>query len=401
MRKNNILQNKLKFPKSIFIHYLPNGISFLRVRLCNLDPKPGPSFNNNERATINELSNRNNNKLQKFRTATIFKFEPHGTGLSFTLEVPALYDIHTQMLLLWKQTLQNLAKTCKWTELQLSTVLKNSISPLLGNIIDKASTSDQIFKIINSQIYDSSNLNSRYNKLKRTTQTDFITIDEYYNQVYRIHHEFAQTTGQSEQEATNRTNESYYTNLHYIPKLEMERQGVSNIGQIYQRVQKIKKMLLEQLNEIRQGLNIDSRDDRTAKISDKNQEKYCRYHMTKSHSSEECRAIKKSSKRNQESRKEKNNMIIESYKALTPLAIPITLNEKSISALLDTGASGNSISSQMVKELNIKKQGKASKTMVTLGDGSVSEINQCCEIEFQIQKLKLTRYRDKFDILPS
>lgn len=72
-------------------------------------------------------------------------------------------------------------------------------------------------------------------------------IDEYYKEINKIHQEISQTTGQSDHEATARTNESFYTNLHYATKLEMEKQGVTGIAHKYTVIQKIQKMLLEQL----------------------------------------------------------------------------------------------------------------------------------------------------------
>lgn len=85
-----------------------------------------------------------------------FEYIPHGPGLSFTLKVSDLDDIHKKDLLRCKRPLSNLPKTRQWSELQLFTVLKNSISPLYWNYIDNSHDLHEIFRIIFSKVYDSS-----------------------------------------------------------------------------------------------------------------------------------------------------------------------------------------------------------------------------------------------------
>lgn len=60
---------------------------------------------------IGDTTIQRSNKVQKFRTTTALRTEPKDTGLSFQFEVPALDDIHSQDIILWKQILQNLVIT--------------------------------------------------------------------------------------------------------------------------------------------------------------------------------------------------------------------------------------------------------------------------------------------------
>ena len=81
--------SKLSFSISIFVHYLRDGISCLLQRLGNLNPKLDSSFNS-DRKKIVKTGQSISGKIQKFRAATTFQYQPQDVGLSFTFEVPAL-----------------------------------------------------------------------------------------------------------------------------------------------------------------------------------------------------------------------------------------------------------------------------------------------------------------------
>lgn len=111
--------------------------------------------------------------------------------------------------------------------------LKNPIWPTLWDIIEDCGTSEQIYTKIFLHVYASTNLNSLYNKLRSTVQTEFFTIEEYFREIRHLGLEIAKTIGQNELISKQRVIESFYSNLHYVTKLEIEKQGISNGEQIY------------------------------------------------------------------------------------------------------------------------------------------------------------------------
>lgn len=104
-----------------------------------------------------------------------------------------------------------------------------------------------------------------------------------FEEIIQIHKEKAYTTGKNDSEALSRPNESFYTNLHYATNLEMEKQGVADGDKTFERIKKVEEMLFEQLNIIK--INSKNQKDHT-------NNKYCHYHCKKTHSSEECKALK-------------------------------------------------------------------------------------------------------------
>lgn len=117
-------------------------------------------------------------------------------------------------------------------------------------------------------------MNSLYNKLERTSHTDFYTIEEYLGEIPQIHKEITYTTGQFEPEAISRANESFYTNIHYATKLEMEKEGITDAQLNFKCIRRIEKLFLGQLNNIRNNMRTHIVTPKTQDNNHKN-DKYC------------------------------------------------------------------------------------------------------------------------------
>ena len=175
---------KSSFTKSIFVHYLQDGTCALKQRLRNLNLKRVLLIDS---VTTKEFGEKIlSKKSTNFRIATSFRFEPANLGLSFNYEIPELNDLHTQNLIVWKERMTNLATTCNWTEQQFTIILKNSINPSLWKLINEIDSSTRIFQTLFAQIYNSSTVNTLYNKLQCTTQTDYEKNSEYKEIITRI-----------------------------------------------------------------------------------------------------------------------------------------------------------------------------------------------------------------------
>lgn len=148
-------------------------------------------------------------RSKEFRTATTYKYEPQNTGMSFSYEISALDNLKTQNVIHWHQIIKSLSITCNWTENQLFTVLKGTISPLILSSMPAADFSDKVYKNILAKVYDASNLNSLYEELKRTVQMDLTLIGDYYQEVTRINQELSYTSGLYESETLQRAHEVF------------------------------------------------------------------------------------------------------------------------------------------------------------------------------------------------
>lgn len=157
-------------------------------------------------------------------------------------------------------------------------------------------------------------------------------------------------------------------------------------------------MLFEQLKEIQDSLETSKLHHRSTNQIEKKYDKYCKYHMTKSHSTEKCRAL---SKKKKDKKKPTNHMIQEVSHPTNPLTIPISVQCSSLTALIDTGASGNYISDKIAKDIDIQVQQTPKPSCVTLDDASTTTIKQMCNVKFNIENLQSTSYENSFDVLQS
>lgn len=92
----------------------------------------------------------------------------------------------------------------------------------------------------------------------------------------------------------------------------MERLGITSSEEIYQRITKVEKILFEQINILKD--NTPDQYKKFSKASDqKKLDKYCHYHMTRTHSSEECKVLERKNQREKGTKnsKEKTFMIQE------------------------------------------------------------------------------------------
>ena len=390
-------RNKLPFPKSLFVHYLQSGIPSLRERLSNLDPKQD-SFGDRQN-NMATREGRITTKSTTFRTATSFNVTSQETGFQFRFDIPALDDIEQQDIITWKETILNLSKTCTWNEIQLFTVLKNSISPKYWNIIKNSQTSECIFKAIFAHVFDPSTLNPLYNKLNRTVQTDFETIKDYYKEIHQIHTEIGYARGDDEEKIIVRTHESFYTNLHYITKLEMQRQGIEKAKDIFDRIQKVEEMIFEQLNHLKFHYGNYNEQNHTDRRT--NDQKFCHYHMTRTHNSEECKALKRNKDQRKPKHNDKNNLIQETTHPVEPLNTTIYIRNKKVTAILDTGASGNYLSKNTAEKLGIPLKKLDPYKTVILGNGTPCQLEYEATADVQIQNCLYATFKAKFEIINS
>lgn len=153
---------------------------------------------------------------------------------------------------------------------------------------------------------------------------------------------------------------------------------------------------MEHLNLLGNNLPTQSRDISSNKVQRKS-DKFCRYHITRTHSSEECKALKRKEK-DRPDKEEKTFMIQEASQQLKPLSIPISLHGNRYLALLDTGASGNFISQEIVKKF--KTKGEKSKE-VTLTDGKIATKHGTAILNLTINGLTRTEFKVPFEFFKS
>lgn len=121
----------------------------------------------------------------------------------------------------------------------------------------------------------------------------------------------SQTTGETEEMVVNRCKEGFFTNLHYITKLEVENQGLRDVDDINQRIKSVENMLFKQIEMINDNVkNFENKNENSFTNTNK-KDKCSHFHITKTHSLDECNALRR------KNRKESNQKINHTKKKIT------------------------------------------------------------------------------------
>lgn len=128
---------------------------------------------------------------QKNPKATNLSADPYAKAMIYTLKTPALDNIEFQDVIAYKDTIINLFKICRLNEVQLFSLLENTISPSLWSIIKSSETPVEIFKKLITHSFDSKVVNLLFDKLHYIVQTDFERIEDYFCSIKQVHEEIA------------------------------------------------------------------------------------------------------------------------------------------------------------------------------------------------------------------
>ncbi|KAG0442787.1 hypothetical protein DMUE_0009 [Dictyocoela muelleri] len=127
--------------------------------------------------------------------------------------------------------------------------------------------------------------------------------------------------------------------------------------------------------------------------------KYCNVHKTYSHDDTECRAQLKDKKNNSWDNKSKNYIMNEPRPQAKTIKIPITINNQTINAILDTGSDKNYLTSKITKSLSLNPTHMEREDIVEIADGTKIKINREIDFTFYIYDKENIKYSSKFHII--
>ncbi|KAG0441354.1 Transposon Tf2-6 polyprotein [Dictyocoela muelleri] len=128
--------------------------------------------------------------------------------------------------------------------------------------------------------------------------------------------------------------------------------------------------------------------------------KYCNFHKTRSHSNEECRVNKKKSKNENNENNNKSYALREPINTPKIIEIPIKIDNKSFTSMVDTGSVENFIPEKIASEQKLEQKDLENEKTVEVANGSLVKIKKYCDVKFQIMNDENIFYKSKFMILP-
>ncbi|KAG0423887.1 hypothetical protein DMUE_6122, partial [Dictyocoela muelleri] len=107
------------------------------------------------------------------------------------------------------------------------------------------------------------------------------------------------------------------------------------------------------LKYTRKSYNSDVINDKRQSIQRLNK-KFCHVHKTTTHNDNECRIHNKRKNNNKDKSEEKKFLMNEPQPKPTTIKIPISIGNKPIEAILDTGSNHNYLTANIVQSLDLK-----------------------------------------------
>ncbi|KAG0436055.1 Retrovirus-related Pol polyprotein from transposon [Dictyocoela muelleri] len=124
--------------------------------------------------------------------------------------------------------------------------------------------------------------------------------------------------------------------------------------------------------------------------------KYCRFHKSNSHSTEECRMNRGKS---QKKSNEKTFAIKEPMPEPATIEIPFSIHNIKFTALIDTGSVENYLPEHIARELKLEIRRKCPARKIEIADGTLIEVNLDTKAEFQLFGDERIKYISNFNLL--
>ncbi|KAG0428810.1 hypothetical protein DMUE_5796 [Dictyocoela muelleri] len=117
-----------------------------------------------------------------------------------------------------------------------------------------------------------------------------------------------------------------------------------------------------------------------------NQNKFCKFHNSKTHNISECRSYKKknASKENQDNSNTKSFTISEPRPKPSTIEIPMKIFNNNYKALVDTGSVENYLPENILNDEQIKTYELNPKIITEVANGSRVEINRFTNLKFNL-----------------
>ncbi|KAG0435534.1 hypothetical protein DMUE_4686 [Dictyocoela muelleri] len=191
-------------------------------------------------------------------------------------------------------------------------------------------------------------LNLSLQALNDTKQITFLTIKDYFKQIKRIVKEIANCKKWCGNEINVLLESKFIENLTAETKIKMIESEKNDIQDIIEYITNIENVVANFKNNIKgepsQILNF-------KKVHDKNfNQKYCKFHKSKTHNTNECYSIKKNPTNH------KNNFIVKNNnKSLSLLYVNAEVQDVKIDVIVDTGSNYSLISKKTFEKLSISE----------------------------------------------
>lgn len=333
-------------------------------------------------------------KTNDFRPQTAnFTITPNNTTLTITRSLNLLTDIGKQDLFKYRADFNETAILCGWSEETKKDVLHAITSAELTPLYRGIETTNDKFYALLRRKYPPEDANSYYNKLNNIRQNDYATIELYHSDIKYICERLSICKDWNQNMCNQKIQEALFNGLTNRTKLEMSRLNIRNIEEMYNLINTTEKTMIEQMSTRKPQIKKEKsyrqvNQQNMPQITSRN--KYCTFHHSKTHSTEECRMKDRSEEGKYGNKKQyesKSLALNEPNAPKNSLEMQGKLINTNVQIIIDTGSAYNYINKAIVRKLNLMTEEIENKTMI-MANGDMAKCNEQTKIELMLSNDK-------------
>ncbi|KAF9763216.1 hypothetical protein NGRA_1418 [Nosema granulosis] len=322
------------------------------------------------------------------------ELEVPGVKINLTKEIIIVDNIREINMITWFRDLEQIAEQNKWSEEQLLEILPYLVTDKKAENVHTYNTYEEVKKQTLLIAYPKDASLTILKILEKTRQIDFTTIEEYHEAIKINLEIYLLNTKCPKAEIDRRTEEFFLNGLGRYTADYLIRNKYKNFKEKLEDLNRIEteiKTKVEQKEREWAYNNTRRVQDRYRERLDEGYSKWCKYHKSKTHNTEECFKL---ARRDEERRSRNytktttsqndNYVMCEPRDDTKSIEIRVHFDKWSEKAILDTGSNRNYISETVVKEWKLKVQ-EDQKITTIYGNSteSVSKYSttQICKIE--------------------
>jgi hypothetical protein len=325
-----------------------------------------------------------------------FTINPPNTTLHIQRSINLLTSLENQDLFKYRTDFYEVANLCKWSEETSNEVLISLTSSELLKHYKGCSTTIEKFNSLLRAKYPPTDSLKYYTQLTLIKQNDYLTILEYKDQIEKVCMKLAACKQWNEQTLEFKREEIFYNGLTKRTQLEMSRLNVKNLGEMYQIIHTTECTMIEQMNARLDKKHFNEPNKTEKTYYKNNARKYCTYHHSTSHNTDECYSKKKNESNN--NNKSTNMAIKEPKTAAKCIEMDSNVNNKQVKILFDTGSVFNYANENLVNTLNVTTT-NIEEVKVEMANGNSLPVNKSCDVKLQLQADTTVNYEVNLRLL--
>lgn len=339
------------------------------IQSSNTDNLTSKVNNKNFKKRNNFNQNLNKEKTNFKPQFSEFTHTIAGTTISTKRNLEHLTDLNQQSLTQWIINTKHTLKLFAWEEEIASKVLQSIIEiHLLPQ--GTYNTTEEIYRTLIKKKYTKQSKLILNKRLYEIFQKRDESISQYLINITKAAEELAVINNESNTQTKKKIKEIFLKNLNKSTKLLALDKDLTEPEEI-----------VEYITQREEIFKQDSRKE-YGKINYQN--KYCKYHKTKTHSTEECYKLK--------SKNSSNYLFKENCPKFKLPIIKIFINNLEAIALLDTGSTENFITKGLIEKALIKTEITGNRE-IELANQSKVNIKNKTKLEFKINNIPNTIYK--------